>query len=164
MAISHPAIDLRVSVEQFLFIEADLLDQWNLNSWITLFDSSALYIVPTTDCPDPDPEKDLTIICDDHKRIKSRVKGLMSGKAWAESPPSRTRRLVTNVVVNREGSSIFVSANFMIWRFRAERDDMFVGRYRHTLIDTDKGLKFKKRVAILDHETLIRQAMLSIIL
>ena len=46
----------REQVEDFLYAEADLLDNWQLNEWIALFDQErGGYYIPTTDAPDATP-------------------------------------------------------------------------------------------------------------
>ena len=74
----------------------------------------------------------------------------------AEYPPSRTRRLISNVrVTGVEGDMISVSANFAVFRHRRnEPPREFVGRYRYKLKRTDAGLKIHERRAILDAEEL----------
>ena len=41
----------RTEVEDFLFEEADLLDEWRLPEWLELFTDDASYYVPATDLP-----------------------------------------------------------------------------------------------------------------
>ena len=41
----------RAAVEDFLFHEADLLDQWRLPEWLELFTEDAEYEVPCMDLP-----------------------------------------------------------------------------------------------------------------
>ena len=45
------ALLLQHEVEQLLYVEARLLDDWNLDAWLTLYTEDARYIVPTTDLP-----------------------------------------------------------------------------------------------------------------
>lgn len=59
------ALFLQHEVEQFLYKEAALLDEWRLDDWLTLFTDDARYVVPATDLPDGDPQKDLVFIDDD---------------------------------------------------------------------------------------------------
>ncbi len=42
---------LRQMVEDFLFREAELLDDWRLDDWAALFTEDARYIVPPPTCP-----------------------------------------------------------------------------------------------------------------
>ena len=46
-------------IEDFLFHEADLLDQWRLPEWLELFTEDAEYQVPCMDLP-PDANPDTT--------------------------------------------------------------------------------------------------------
>jgi len=89
----------RLEVEEFLIEEAAILDGWKLDEWLALFTDDGRYVVPSTDVPDGDPARDLTLIDDDHLRLGWRVNRLKSRHAHREFPWSRTRRLVTNVRV-----------------------------------------------------------------
>jgi len=151
-------------VEQFLFREADLLDAWRLEEWLSLFTAECRYVVPSTDDPSGDPERRLGLIDDDRVRLESRVERLLSRRAAREFPLSRTRRLVTNVQVAADhGTRLDVVASFFIVRFhRGGRHD-FVGRYRHALVREQDGLRISVRRAELDHEVLDPQGTVSII-
>ena len=99
------------------------------------------------------------------ERIRSRVRQLLGKSAWAENPPSRTRRLISNVRIReREGDTIRVTANFVVYRMRFELVDTYVGRYEYTLVRRDGGLKIQHRRAILDLEALRPHGKVSIIL
>ncbi len=112
---------LREQVEDFLYQEAALLDEWRLDEWLTLFTVDARYVVPTTDLPDGDPKKELVFIDDDMVRLRARVERLKSRHGHREYPWSRTRRFITNVRVKRlEGNGILVTSSFLVYRFRME--------------------------------------------
>jgi len=155
----------RQTIEDFLYEEAALLDEWRLDEWVELLTEDATYEVPSTDAPDGDPKTTLSIIADDITRIRSRVKQLLGKSAWAENPPSRTRRLISNVRIRGvEGESIAVTANFAVYRMRFEHMDTYVGRYEYTLVQRDGRLKIRARKAILDLEALRPHGKVSIIL
>jgi len=155
----------RAEVEDFLYREADLLDRWELVEWLTMLTDDATYQVPPTDVPDGDARDTLFIIADDIVRIRSRVKQLLGKSAWAENPPSRTRRMIGNVrVLGRQGDGIAVSANFVAYRFRHELVDTYVGRYEYELVRREGELKIRKRKAVLDIEALRPQGKISFIL
>jgi p-cumate 2,3-dioxygenase beta subunit len=160
---------LRQEVEDFLFAEAALLDEWRLDEWLALLTDDVTYIVPATDARDADPSTTLSIISDDAKRLRARVEQLLGKHAWAENPPSRTRRLITNVRIRRAdtttaGTTVEVTANFAVYRFRGDVAETFVGRYEYTLVRRADGLKIQIRKAILDLEALRPHGKLSIIL
>ena len=87
----------RSEIEEFLFDEAALLDEWRLEEWLALMAPDARYLVPPLDAPDADHRDTLFLIADDRRTLASRVRQLLSGTTWAENPRSRTRRLITNV-------------------------------------------------------------------
>jgi len=154
----------RAQVEDFLFHEAALLDEWRLDDWYALFEEGATYEVPTTDRPDADPEKAQFYVSDDYELLGARVKRLKSKHAHAENPHSRTRRLITNVRVGQPAdSSLPVYAAFLIYKIRDGNVDSFVGRYEHTLALGDR-LRFRKRRAVLELEVLRPGGRLSFIL
>lgn len=155
----------RQRIEDFLYEEAALLDEWRLDAWLELFTEDATYEVPATDAPDGDPRSTLFLVADDRVRLRSRVGQLLGKSAWAENPPSRTRRMISNVRIRREaGENIFVTANFVIYRLRFEQMDTYVGRYEYTLVQRQDGLSIRARKAILDLEALRPHGKVSIIL
>ncbi len=155
----------RQAIEDFLYEEAALLDEWRLDEWLELLTEDATYEVPSTDTPDGDPQNTLFLIADDKTRIRSRVAQLLGKSAWAENPPSRTRRMISNVRVRQvEGEAIHVTANFAVYRLRFEQMDTYVGRYEYTLVQRDGRLKIRARRAILDLEALRPHGKVSFIL
>jgi p-cumate 2,3-dioxygenase subunit beta len=155
----------RANVEDFLFFEAELLDEWRLDEWLTLFEPGAKYVVPATDQPDGDAATHQVLISDPHDQIAARVRRLKSKNAHAENPHSRTRRLITNVRIrSRDADSVEVRASFLVFRIKYGVDTLFVGQYRHRLAIVGGELKFRFRAAVIDQETLASDGRVSIIL
>lgn len=156
--------DIR-TVEAFLFAEADLLDSWQLDDWLDLFEPDATYEIPATDNPVGRPDSTLYIIADDMVLLRGRVGRLQSPQGYSESPPSRTRRFITNVRIQEEHpDSLTVTANFMVTRMRKGNSDTYVGRYEHNLKKVPGGFRFVSRRAVLDHEALRPHGRITIIL
>ena len=154
----------RAEVEDFLYHEASLLDAWRLDEWLALLTDDATYRVPSNDQPASDPKSALFTIADDIRRIRARVTRLKDPHAHAESPRSRTRRLISNVRIV-EQTPLQVEANFVIYRFRGNEDvRQYVGRYRYTLERRDGKLRIKSREAILDAMELASLGTVSFIL
>jgi len=152
-------------VEDLVYREAALLDEWRLEEWLELLTDDAIYEVPPTDAPEGDPRNTLYIIADDSLRIRSRVKQLLGKSAWAENPHSRTRRMITNVrVLGVDGDGIMVTANFAVYRMRYETVDTYIGHYDYKLLRFGKDLKIRVRRAALDNEALRPQGKISFIL
>lgn len=162
-AITHGVT--RAEVEEFLYEEAALLDAWRLREWLELLTDDATYEVPSTDTPDGDPKTTLFLVADDIVRLRSRVSQLLGKAAWAENPPSRTRRLITNVRIREaEGETLHVTANFVVYRMRMGHTDTYVGRYEHILVRREGALRIRQRRAVLDLEALRPHGKVSIIL
>lgn len=156
----------RADVEDFLYHEAALLDEWRLDEWLGLLTEDAAYYVPSTDAPHSDHRDALFLIADDAARIRARVKRLKDTEAHAEFPHSRTRRMIANVrITGQSGSEATVEANFTVHRFRRGAPERkFVGRYVYRLAVTGDGLKIAERRAILDSTELGAQGAVSFIL
>ncbi len=94
-----------MSVQQFLFREARLLDERRFDEWLALFSDDCFYWMPTrfnrlrdgideTWQVDKETEGlDGLAYFEDNKQIlRRRVERLKTGMAWAEDPPSRRLR------------------------------------------------------------------------
>ncbi len=159
------AAPTRQQVEDFLFDEAAMLDAWQLDDWLKLFRADAMYLIPALDSPDKGPQDALSLVLDDMKRLTSRAHQFTGRAMWAESPVSRTRRLITNVrIVSAAKDQVHVTANFAVYYFRHEKMVTYVGRYEHKLAITDDGFQFIERKAVLDLECLNPHGKISIIL
>ena len=162
---ARPDAELVRSVEDFLYHEADLLDEWRLHEWLALFADNGRYLIPSTDKPDGDPTKDLFLVQDDRFLLEQRVNSLQTRSAHAEYPHSRTRRLVTNIkVADTEDGHVDVRANFAVFRARNGAVDTYFGRYVHVLERSDEGFRFVLRKSILDLDALRPHGKVSIIL
>jgi p-cumate 2,3-dioxygenase subunit beta len=155
---------LRETVEAFLYQEAALLDAWRLDEWLALFTPEGRYMVPTTDLPEGDPQKDLVFIDDDMIRLRARVERLKSRHGHREYPSSRTRRFISNIRIRAENDGIVVNSSFLVYRFRMGESSPYVGCYEHRLKRLNGELKIHHRKAVLDMEALADHGSVSIIL
>ena len=155
---------LREQVEDFLFKEAALLDDWRLDDWVDLFTDDGRYVVPTTDLPDGDPRRDLVFIDDDINRLRARAVRLNSRHAHREYPWSRTRRFISNVRVEETGDGeLSVSSNVLVYRFRAGEGAPYVGSVHYILRRDGGAFRIAYRRAVLDLEALSWHGAVSII-
>lgn len=159
-----PSAELVNAVSQFLYAEADLLDEWALDEWLELMTDDIRYTVPSTDLVTGDPSTDLVLIDDDLTRLRARVKRLNSRRAHREFPTSTTRRLLTNIrVLSDDGAELTATSNFVVYRVR-QGVNAYMGKYRYRLVRTEDGFRIRHRRAELDLETLTPHGTVSIIL
>ncbi|UPK32681.1 aromatic-ring-hydroxylating dioxygenase subunit beta [Bradyrhizobium sp. 186] len=156
----------RSDVEDFLFAEADLLDQWRLPEWLTLFTADAKYEVPCTDLPaDASPDTNLFYIADDRIRLGERVKRLMKRTAHAEFPHSKTSRMVGNVRIrSRSDDEMEVTCVFQTLRTKDGTTDLYFGTSNYRLTTDSDGLRIKEKRCILGSEGLRPSGRISIVL
>jgi p-cumate 2,3-dioxygenase beta subunit len=160
-----PDAGLTGEVEAFLYFEAELLDAWRLEEWLQLFTLDAQYLVPATDRPDGDPDRDLFFVRDDWFLLSQRVDAMVNGTAWAESPHSTTTRMISNVQARRESDEIEVRANFVIHRSTPSQLDIYPGSYLLRLVPGGPaGFRIRLRRATLALVDLRPQGRVSIIL
>jgi len=157
--------ELRHRIEDFLYLEAELLDDRKLRDWLDLLTDDVRYWMPirhnTLERPD-DVAEELAkpgegfYFDDDKKSLSIRVERVYLKNAWAEMPPSRTRHLISNVRIKTDdGSEIEVHSNFLVYRTRMETDqDIFVGTRQDILRRIGAGFKIAKRTIILDQAVL----------
>jgi 3-phenylpropionate/cinnamic acid dioxygenase small subunit len=92
---------------------------------------------------------------DDHESMQRRVRRLRSEFAFAEDPPSRTRRLVGNVRVRDDGDAFAVRSNLLLFRARLDGPSVLLsGERRDRLRPVDGELRLACRIVLLDHTVL----------
>jgi len=105
------ASELRHEIEEFYYLEAELLDERKLREWFSLLAEDVRYWMPIRHNPLDRPSDVVEELSkpgegyyfdDDIKSLKIRVERAYSKIAWAEVPPSRTRHLITNVRVKKD--------------------------------------------------------------
>ncbi len=156
----------RSEVEDFLFHEAALLDEWRLDEWQTLLTDDAHYLIPPNDELDSDYRNSLFIIADDRERIRQRVIRVLDPNCHAEYPKSRTQRIVGNVrILSQDGDMLEVAANYICYRYRRyERVGQYVGNYRYKLVRKGDSFLIKEKKVVIQANELGQLGSVSIIL
>ncbi len=151
-------------VEQFLYEEAALLDARCYDEWLALFAEDATYFMPirrTRLQRELDQEftkpGEMAFFNDTKPLLAGRVAKLRTGRSWSEDPPSRTRRLVTNVrVVEVDGGELVVASNFMLYRTRLNsEEDSWIGSRRDTLRRAGESFQIAARTIYLEQTVVL---------
>jgi 3-phenylpropionate/cinnamic acid dioxygenase small subunit len=151
--------------ESFLFHEAELLDARNFEEWLGLLTSDIQIVMPLTrNVPIEDTSSeysqegfDANWIDEGLETLKQRVKQLATGSHWAEQPPSRTTRMISNIqVVLATTEEMTVDCRFLLYRNRNEDEqDFFIGKRRDTLRREAGFWKLARRLVRLDQNVLL---------
>ena len=158
---------LQHEIEQFLYDEADLMDDWEVDEWFSLMAEDIQYWAPTQQNR-TNRQVDRRIAArngsaffdEDHDLLAQRIARVHTGMAWAEDPQSRIRHLITNVRVRltEKPDEYDVESSFYLFRTRSEREmDRFVGKRYDVLRrdDNPHGFKIARRTILLDMSTLL---------
>ncbi|HAC34386.1 MAG TPA: p-cumate dioxygenase [Gammaproteobacteria bacterium] len=154
----------RTEVEDFLYLEAELLDSWQTREWSELFTEDGEYLVPPIENPDADKERALFIINDDHHRLVQRALRLTRKTAHVEWPRSQIRHMISNVrIVSQSDAGIEVAYNQVVYRSKRGMD-VYVCHVRQVLVPEAGSFRIRSKRVILDIHALRPQGQISIIL
>lgn len=155
----------RAEVEDFLYHEAALLDDWKVEEWAALFTDDGEYMIPPTDDPHADPKTTLFLVFDDRHRLEERGKRLMNKAAHAEFPHSRTVHLYSNLrIFEGEGGETIVRCAFNIARSKGPVSESYPGHMLFRLVRVGASLRIRLKRAELALEVLRPHGKVSIIL
>jgi len=162
-------LSLMREIEDFLYAEADLLDERDYSTWLDLFTEDVRYWMPIRKnvafedlARETTGPADIAWIDDDKLTLTKRVKQLLTGLHWAEEPVSRVSHVVSNIrlidSIQRleEGASATVKSRFFVYRNRLETEtDVLVGRREDLLRRVDGRLKIAHRKILIEQSTLL---------
>lgn len=151
-------------VLEFLYDEASLLDLQKFDDWAAILDKDLSYTAPLR-ITRQGPDRANTIVRttlhfdDDYGSIMARLQRLDTKSAWAEDPPSRTRRFVTNVRVweSVKSGEYEVESYLLLSRSRYEQSTLqMLSCVRHDLVRRSGPGAFKlaRREIIIDQSVL----------
>jgi len=161
---------LTQEIAQFLYTEAEILDERQYDEWLDLLADDIRYWMPMRrNVKYGDTTREFTRETDDinwfdegKDTLTRRVRQIQTGIHWAEEPRSRITHMVSNVqlltatsnaVVARE---LAVKSRFLIYRNRVETEtDVLVGKREDTLRRTGDGWLIARRKIILDQNVLL---------
>ena len=156
---------VKQEVEDFLYHEAELLDERRYEEWLDLFTEDARYWMPMRrNVPADELEREFTREGTDvnwfdegKDTLTRRVKQIRTGVHWAEQPPSRICHIVSNVQILDAGpDEVRVKSRFLLYRNRVETEtDFLVGKREDVLRRVDRGFRIARRKIVLDQNVLL---------
>lgn len=157
-------------VVDFLYDEAALLDERHHHDWLALLSEDIRYLVPvrlTTGHTLTTSTSKMAHMDEDMFSLRKRVQRFDTDHAWAEDPPSRTRRYVTNVRgwEGEEPDTIIARSNLLLFRSRGDvhDHDLLSCRREDTLRCEDDTFRISRREVWLD-EAVVRMQNFAVFL
>ncbi len=153
-------------VQEFLYTEAELLDERRFEEWLDLFADDVHYWMPIrrnvkfgeqARIEETSAERDISWFDEGKKTLVSRVLQLSTGLHWAEEPLSRVCHIVTNVQLTEVAlPEVAVKSRFVVYRNRLQDEtDFFVGKREDLLRQVEGEWKIARRKIILDQNVLL---------
>jgi 3-phenylpropionate/cinnamic acid dioxygenase small subunit len=161
---------LAQDVAEFLYREAEILDERRYEEWLALLADDIRYWMPMRrNVKFGEGEREFTregtdIAWFDEGKdtLTRRVRQIQTGIHWAEEPQSRIAHLVSNVQVVEaspslaEPQEVSVKCRFLIYRNRVETEtDLLVGKREDTLRRVANDWQIARRTIILDQNVLL---------
>ncbi len=168
--------DTLSSVQHFLYREARLLDSREFRQWLDLLAEDLDYrmvsrrfrypasskAMTTRERERQRPmgeriENELPLMEETKNSLALRVDRLETGMAWAEDPPSTTRRTISNIEVEpgKTDAEVVVFSNYVVYRTRGGPEaDLYVGGREDVLRSIDGAWRLARRKVVLDQSSL----------
>jgi 3-phenylpropionate/cinnamic acid dioxygenase small subunit len=161
---------LKSEIEDFLYHEAELLDERCYEDWLKLAADDIRYWMPMRrNVKFGEQQREFTRADHDinwfdegRETLERRVRQIMTGIHWAEEPVSRITHIVSNVQLLEATPSVdaaaevLVKCRFLIYRNRVETEtDILVGKREDQLRRAGESWQIARRKIILDQNVLL---------
>ena len=155
LPVAGVSLETQHRVEQFLYRQAEILDDRLWDEWLALFTADAHYWMPASP-EQTEGDGQANIFWEDHYLMRTRIGRINHPMAWSQSPANRTGHVVSHVVVEAEDASsgdLVVRSKFYVAEYRMDEQRFFAGKYRHNLKNTPDGYRIElQRVDIVNVE------------
>jgi 3-phenylpropionate/cinnamic acid dioxygenase small subunit len=161
---------LKQEIEDFLYREADLLDERHYDEWLALLAEDVRYWMPmrrNVKLDDREREftregRDISWFDEGKETLTRRVRQIQTGIHWAEEPVSRISHLISNIRLLEanpswgEPAEVTVRCRFLVYRNRVETEtDILVGKREDVLRRIDGEWRIARRKILLDQNVLL---------
>jgi len=139
------ANDIR-RIEEFLYLEASLLDERRYDEWLELFTDDAHYWIPMERAQD-NPFDTVSLIYDDRLSMELRVRQFATPKRHAQAVKTWTSHVIGNVMVAGEDADgrLIVTSNCHVLEAKGEALRNLGGRCTHRLVPQDAAFKIASK-------------------
>ncbi len=128
------------AIQQFLFLEARLLDERRLEEWAQLFTDDGIYWAPT-DPQAASPDTAVSLFFDDRRSMDARIKRLRHPEAHVAIPHSSTAHMLGNIEAETAEGQVRARAVFHVAEYRHTAPRWYGGRVEYHLVP--HGISFR---------------------
>lgn len=162
---------LKQEIEDFLYGEADLLDQRRFREWLDLLAEDVVYFMPIrrnvkfgqhAEKENTRQGEGISWFDEDKWTLGKRVEQILTGVHYAEEPLSRVTHMVSNVRLLEVSPSaeaaeqVTVGCRFLVYQNRVEYEsNTFIGRRTDVLRRNGDSWLIARRELILEQNVLL---------
>lgn len=160
--------ELKQEIEEFLYMEADLLDRRQFREWLDLLAEDLVYFMPIrrnvkfgqhAEKENTRQGEGISWFDEDKWTLGKRVDQILTGVHYAEEPLSRVTHIVTNVRildVAPSGGEVTVGCRFLVYQNRVEYENYtFIGRRTDVLRRNGESWLIARRELLLEQNVLL---------
>jgi 3-phenylpropionate/cinnamic acid dioxygenase small subunit len=163
--------ELKQNVEEFLYLEADLLDTRRFREWLDLLADDLVYFMPIRrnvkfgeqdERENTRQGKGISWFDEDKWTVTKRVEQILTGVHYAEEPLSRVTHMVSNIrLLDIKPSvdapeEVTVGSRFLVFQSRVEYENYtFIGRRTDVLRRHGDSWLIARRELILEQNVLL---------
>jgi len=163
--------ELKQEVEEFLYTEADMLDDRRFEEWLGLLAEDIVYFMPIrrnvkfgqhAERENTKLGAGISWFDEDKWTLTKRVEQILTGVHYAEEPLSRVCHMVSNVQLlevsptPEDARDVTVQSRFLVYQNRVEYETyFFVGKRTDVLRRGPDGWKIARREITLDQNVLL---------
>lgn len=132
-------------VSAFIWMEADLLDAKDYDTWLDLWLSDGMYTLPIGDTEDCDNAVNL---CHDNAKMRrDRVSRFQQGFSISSAPPAETVRTVSRFVITAvDGDEVTIKSAEHLIEDKFGRQRVWAGNVTHKLVASGDSFKIRAKV------------------
>jgi len=162
---------LQQEIADFLYQEADLLDQRRFKDWLELLSEDLVYFMPIrrnvkfgqhAEQENTRQGEGISWFDEDKWTLTKRVEQILTGVHYAEEPLSRVTHMVSNVRLLRvspsaeDAQEVTVGCRFLVYQNRVEYESTtFIGRRTDTLRRSGESWQIARRELLLEQNVLL---------
>lgn len=167
--------EIKREIEEFLYDEAELLDQREFRAWLDTLADDLVYFMPMlfnlkfgehAEREKTRTEREMSWFNEGKWTLAKRVEQILTGVHWVEEPLSRVCHLVSNIQLksietnSRGEMEVGARSRFLIYQNRCEREEyMFVGDRSDVIRRTADGWKLARREINIHQNVLLAKSL-----
>ena len=131
------------AIEDFLYFQAEVLDERRWEEWLDLFEEEGIYWMPASKGQETGQGQP-NIFYEDYHLMSMRIRRVEHPYAHSQAAGHRTSHVVSNVMIQSEDQAlneVVVTSRFHMVEYRLDSQRYFSGKYTHHLRNLGSGYK-----------------------